>query len=53
MVFFQVLIGFETGLIPPNNHYKTPRAGVEGLKEKRMLVVSETMPWPDDNGLVG
>lgn len=34
-------------------NFKEIRKGVEGLESKRMIVVSEKMPWPDNNGLVG
>lgn len=43
----------ETGYIPPNLHYKTPRAGIEPLEKGRMIVVSEKLPLPDDKGLFG
>lgn len=34
-------------------NFKEIRKGVEGLEKKRMIVVSEKIPWPDNNGLVG
>nr|XP_022920511.1 fatty acid synthase-like [Onthophagus taurus] len=49
----KVLIGFESGFIPPNINYTTPRKGVEGLEKGRLVVVTEKIPWPDNFGLVG
>nr|XP_022917895.1 fatty acid synthase-like [Onthophagus taurus] len=47
----KVLIGFETGYIPPNMHYNTPKRGIEPLEQRRLIVVTEKTSWPDDNGL--
>lgn len=41
----------ESGFIPPNLHYKSPREGVLPLLEGRFKVVTETTPW--NGGLVG
>lgn len=41
----------ETGLIPANLHYNSPREGVPGLFEGRLQVVTDTTPW--EGGLVG
>lgn len=35
----------ETGIIPPNLHFKRPREGVKALEEGRLKVVSEPTPW--------
>ena len=35
----------ETGLIPPNLHYKNMRKGVSALEEGRLKVVTEPTPW--------
>lgn len=48
-----MIVGFENDLIPPNMHFKEIRKGVEGLEKKRMVVVADKMPWPDNNGLAG
>ncbi|XP_032662832.1 fatty acid synthase-like [Odontomachus brunneus] len=47
----KVLISMETGMIPPNLHYKRPREGVKPLEEGRLKVVSELTPWK--GGYVG
>ncbi|KAK0083564.1 hypothetical protein PV325_008602 [Microctonus aethiopoides] len=47
----KVVIANETGLIPPNIHYKCPRRGVEALENGRLQVVTEPTPWP--GGYVG
>ncbi|XP_015113130.1 fatty acid synthase [Diachasma alloeum] len=47
----KVLIGYESGLIPPNLHYKEPREGVEGLANGKLQVVTEPTPWK--GGYVG
>lgn len=41
----------ETGMIPPNLHYKRPRKGVKALEEGRLKVVSEVTPW--EGGYMG
>nr|QNL15122.1 fatty acid synthase 2 [Meteorus pulchricornis] len=41
----KVIITNETGMIPPNLHYKRPREGVKGLEEGRLQVVTEPTPW--------
>lgn len=41
----------ETGVIPPNLHYKRPREGVKALEEGRLKVVSEPTSW--EGGYVG
>lgn len=43
----------ETGIIPPNIHYKTPRTGATALEERRMKVLTEKTPFKDKNVLVG
>ncbi|KAG5878497.1 hypothetical protein JTB14_035172 [Gonioctena quinquepunctata] len=47
------IIGLETGLIPPNIHFSTPNQNINGILEGRMKVVSKTMPFDDDRGLIG
>ncbi|XP_056629975.1 fatty acid synthase-like [Diorhabda sublineata] len=47
------IIGFETGYIPPNIHFKTPRESLIGIIEGRLQVVSEKMPLKDNKGLIG
>jgi fatty acid synthase len=34
----KVIIGMETGFIPPNLHYKNPREGVESLMNGQLKV---------------
>lgn len=34
-------------------NFKEIRKCVEGLEKKRMIVVAEKMPWPDNEGLAG
>ena len=41
----------ESGLIPPNLHYKKARTGIKALEEGRFKVVTEPTPWK--GGLVG
>lgn len=43
--FFQLCIAYNTGYIPPNLHYKTPRIGVEALAQNRLNVVTEKQSW--------
>ncbi|XP_011503081.1 PREDICTED: fatty acid synthase [Ceratosolen solmsi marchali] len=47
----KVIIGMETGLIPPNLHLKNKRKGIEALEQNRVVVVTEPTPW--NGGLVG
>ncbi|XP_059048228.1 fatty acid synthase-like [Achroia grisella] len=47
----KMCIAYNTGLIPPNLHYDTPRAGVAALSEGRLKVVTEKQPW--NRGLSG
>lgn len=49
----KVLIGMETGFIPPNINYKKPIEGVKALSDGTMIVVAEKMPLPDQRGLFG
>nr|XP_022920510.1 fatty acid synthase-like [Onthophagus taurus] len=49
----KVLIGFESGFIPPNKNFKTPRKGVKALEEGRLKVVTKKTPWPDKDVYVG
>ncbi|KAK0166753.1 hypothetical protein PV327_004242 [Microctonus hyperodae] len=41
----KVVIANETGLIPPNIHYKNPRDGIKSLIDGRIQVVTEPTPW--------
>ncbi|XP_023313670.1 fatty acid synthase-like [Trichogramma pretiosum] len=47
----KIVIGMESGLIPPNLHYKNTRKGIEALEKGRLRVVTEPTPWK--GGLVG
>ncbi|KAJ8919483.1 hypothetical protein NQ315_002104, partial [Exocentrus adspersus] len=49
----KVIIGMETGLIPPNIHFNKPKTEIKGLVEGRLRVVTEKTPFEDDRGLVG
>ncbi|XP_060532677.1 fatty acid synthase-like isoform X2 [Cylas formicarius] len=49
----KVLLAMETGFVPPNLHYKTPRQGIKSLVDGRLTVVAEKMPFQDNRGLVG
>lgn len=48
----KTVITMETGLIPPNLHFKKPREGVEAFKKQRVKVVAETTPFPGKTGLI-
>ncbi|KAF9823812.1 hypothetical protein SFRURICE_006663, partial [Spodoptera frugiperda] len=41
----KMCIAYNTGYIPPNIHFKTPREGVAALAEKRLSVVTDKTPW--------
>ncbi|XP_022831800.1 fatty acid synthase-like [Spodoptera litura] len=41
----KMCIAYNTGYIPPNIHFKTPREGVAPLVEKRVSVVTEKTSW--------
>ncbi|XP_053598737.1 fatty acid synthase [Microplitis demolitor] len=47
----KVVIANESGIIPPNLHYKRPREGVKALEEGRVKVITEPTPW--EGGYVG
>ncbi|XP_015113026.1 fatty acid synthase [Diachasma alloeum] len=47
----KVVIANETGIIPPNLHYKEPREGVKALADGKLKVVIEPTPW--SGGYVG
>lgn len=47
----KLVIANETGLIPPNLHYKRPPEGIKSLEEGRIQVVTEPTPW--DGGYMG
>lgn len=48
---FKVLLGFESGYIPPNIHFRTPRA-VECFLKKRLVVVDEKRLWPKKTDII-
>lgn len=50
-LYFQVCFAYDTGFIPPNLNYESPREGVSALSEGRMTVVCEKEPW--NRGMVG
>lgn len=41
----------ESGVIPPNLHYKRPRKAVKALEDGRIKVVDKPTPW--DGGYAG
>lgn len=47
----KVIIANESGIIPPNLHYKKPRDGVKALEDGRIRVVTKPEPW--NGGYVG
>uniref|UniRef100_A0A146M080 Fatty acid synthase n=1 Tax=Lygus hesperus TaxID=30085 RepID=A0A146M080_LYGHE len=47
----KVIIAMETGLIPPNINFETPRKDIPYLTDGTMTVVTEPTPW--EGGLVG
>ncbi|GJQ79755.1 hypothetical protein Trydic_g23232 [Trypoxylus dichotomus] len=49
----KLIIAMETGSIPPNINYKTPRKGVRALETGTMIVVTEKLPLPNQRGLFG
>ncbi|GJQ67778.1 hypothetical protein Trydic_g21084 [Trypoxylus dichotomus] len=49
----KAIVAFESGYLPPNINYKNPRKNVEGLKKGRILVPTEKIILPDQNGLIG
>ncbi|GJQ79756.1 hypothetical protein Trydic_g23233 [Trypoxylus dichotomus] len=49
----KVLIGMESGFMPPNINYEKPRKGVKALEDGRLVVVTEKMPLPDQRGYFG
>ncbi|KAK4877916.1 hypothetical protein RN001_010422 [Aquatica leii] len=49
----KVVLGMENGVLLPNINFKTPRQSIKGIIDGRMIVVTDTMPWPKDGtGLV-
>lgn len=40
-----MIIAMETGVIPPNLHYNSPRKEIKALQEGRIKVVVEPTPW--------
>lgn len=51
IIFYKVIIAMETGIIPPNLHFKKPRRGITALENGNFRVVVEPTPWKP--GLVG
>ncbi|XP_077295534.1 fatty acid synthase-like [Arctopsyche grandis] len=47
----KMCLAYDSGYIPPNLNYKTPREGVSSLLEGRMTVVCEKESW--NRGMVG
>lgn len=47
----QMLIAMETGIIPPNLHFREPNPYIPGLKDGRLKVVTEKTPW--EPGFIG
>ncbi|XP_012251516.2 fatty acid synthase-like [Athalia rosae] len=47
----KVVTAMESGVLPPNLHYKRPREGVKALHDGRIQVVTEVTPWK--GGYVG
>ncbi|KYN02883.1 PREDICTED: fatty acid synthase-like [Cyphomyrmex costatus] len=47
----KVVIAFETGFVPPNINYTTPRNEIDALVNKTICVVQEPMPL--QNGYIG
>lgn len=41
----KIIIAMQTGIIPPNLHYKTPNPLIPGLVDGRLKVVTEPMKW--------
>lgn len=35
----------ETGKIPPNLHFKSPKKSIKPLVEKKIMVVTDPTPW--------
>ncbi|XP_025162491.1 fatty acid synthase-like [Harpegnathos saltator] len=48
---FKVLIAMETGIIPPNIRYETPRKELTPITEDRIKVVTEPISW--NGGYIG
>jgi len=47
----KVIIAFETGFVPPNINYTSPRSDIEALINGTVRVVTEPMPLK--NGYIG
>jgi len=47
----KTVIAFETGFVPPNINYTSPRDDINALKNGRICVVQE--PMPITNGYIG
>lgn len=49
--FSKIIIAMETGLIPPNLHFKSPMKGIKCFEEGKVRVVTEPTPW--QGGYIG
>ncbi|XP_076294049.1 fatty acid synthase-like isoform X1 [Lasioglossum baleicum] len=47
----KIVIAMESGLIPPNLHFKNPTPGIKGFKDGMLQVMTEPTPW--DGGYAG
>ncbi|XP_059048223.1 fatty acid synthase-like [Achroia grisella] len=47
----KICIAYNTGFIPPNLHFKTPREDIPSFVNGRIRIVTEKQPW--NRGLVG
>ncbi|XP_076294356.1 fatty acid synthase-like isoform X2 [Lasioglossum baleicum] len=47
----KTVIAMESGLIPPNLHFKNPTPGIKGFKDGMLQVMTEPTPW--DGGYAG
>ncbi|KAJ8686146.1 hypothetical protein QAD02_021940 [Eretmocerus hayati] len=41
----KIIIGAETGIMPPTLHYEEPNSKAAGLKEGRIYVPTDPLPW--------
>ncbi|XP_043250638.1 fatty acid synthase-like [Colletes gigas] len=41
----KIIIAMETGLLPPNLHFKSPMKGMKCFEEGKVRVVTEPTPW--------
>lgn len=43
--FSKVILAMETGIIPPNINFKTPKQEIKSLIDGRIKVVTDPTPW--------